>query len=88
MARCLTFGGRFGRVLHDPAVPPRDGLTQEQYIDKSAAARQTTINHFHEKLLKLKGLMRTEAGRAAAEGRHAFMEAFLKQFHAEWRGEA
>lgn len=88
VARCLTFGGRFNRALHDPSVPPRDGLTREQYTDKAAAAQQTTINHFHEKLLKLKALMRTNAGRAAAEGRHAFMEGFLRQFHAEWRGEA
>ncbi|KAL4459068.1 hypothetical protein ABPG75_013933 [Micractinium tetrahymenae] len=88
IARCLTFGGRFSRVLHDPAVPPRDTLTRQQYMDKAASAQQTTINHFHEKLLRLKGLMRTGAGRAAAEGRHAFMEAFLQQFQAEWRGEA
>lgn len=75
-------------MLHDPAVPPRDSLTREQYVDKAAAARQTTINHFYEKLLRLRGLMRTGAGRAAAEGRHAHMESFLRQFHAEWRGEA
>ena len=45
---------RFGRVLHDPSVLPRQGLTQEQYADKQAAAQQTTINHFHEKLFRLK----------------------------------
>lgn len=49
IARCLTFGGRFNRVLHDPAVPPRLELTKEQYADKAAAAQQTTINHFYEK---------------------------------------
>ncbi|GAB4823374.1 hypothetical protein N2152v2_010420 [Parachlorella kessleri] len=51
IARCLTFGGRFNRVLHDPSIPPREQLTKEQYVDKEA--RQTTLNHFHEKLLKL-----------------------------------
>ncbi|PRW59926.1 HD repeat domain-containing isoform B [Chlorella sorokiniana] len=80
IARCLTFGGRFNRVLHDPAVPPRLELTKEQYANKAAAAQQTTINHFHEKLLKLKGLMRTAAGRRLAEERHTFMEQFLERF--------
>ena len=40
-----------------------------------------------DKLLKLKGLMKTDAGRRAAEGRHVFMEAFLTQLRAEWNGE-
>ena len=52
IARCLTFGGAKGRVLHDPAVLPREQLSKEQYTDKTA--QQTTINHFYEKLLKLK----------------------------------
>lgn len=52
IARCLTFGGAKGRVLHDPAIPPRQQLTREQYMDKSA--EQTTLNHFYEKLLLLK----------------------------------
>lgn len=52
IARCFTYGGRFNRVLHDPSVKPREGLTKEQYMDKGF--QQTTINHFHEKLLKLK----------------------------------
>lgn len=52
IARCFTFGGRFARVLHDPAVPHREGLTRQQYMDRGF--QQTTINHLHEKLLKLK----------------------------------
>lgn len=55
IARCFTFGGRFNRTLHDPSVPPRtNGLTKEAYI--LGAAKSTTINHFYEKLLKLKVL--------------------------------
>jgi HD superfamily phosphodiesterase len=52
IARCFTFGGKFARELHDPDVKPRDQLTRAQYAD--GAARQTTINHFYEKLLTLK----------------------------------
>lgn len=52
IARCFTFGGAKHRVLHDPAVPPRDGLSKEQYM--AGAQQATTINHFYEKLLLLK----------------------------------
>ncbi len=55
IARCFTYGGHFKRVLHDPAVEPRSELTKQQYTDR--AFNQTTINHFHEKLLKLKVLV-------------------------------
>lgn len=82
IARCFTYGGAKGRVLYDPAVPPRVGLTRDVY----RAGDGTTINHFHEKLLTLAGTMRTGAGRAAARERHAFVVAFLEQFTAEWEG--
>jgi hypothetical protein len=52
IARCFTFGGRFSRTLYDPDVPPRENLTQEQYM--ASGAKEHTINHFYEKLLKLK----------------------------------
>jgi hypothetical protein len=39
-------------VLHDPEVAPRESLSKEQYM--SGGAQATTINHFYEKLLKLK----------------------------------
>ncbi|KAG7597353.1 HD domain [Arabidopsis suecica] len=62
IARCFTFGGSRNRVLHDPEIKPRTELTKEQYIKKED---QTTINHFHEKLLKLKKLMKTEVSLTA-----------------------
>lgn len=46
------------------------------------------FNVLLQKLLLLKDMMKTKAGRATAEKRHKFMEAYLEQFHAEWRGEA
>jgi len=36
--------------------------------------------------LKIKGLMKTAAGRAAAEKRTAIIDAFLAAFHDEWAG--
>ena len=52
IARCLTFGGRFNRVLHDPEISARTNLTREEYTNEHV--QQTTLNHFDEKLLKLK----------------------------------
>lgn len=46
----------------------------------------STVAHFYEKLLKLKDMMKTKAGRAMAETRHKFMEAYLEEFKAEWAG--
>jgi len=57
IARCFTFGGSKKRTLHDPAILPRSDLSKEKYMNKE---EQTTINHFHEKLLKLKDMMKTK----------------------------
>ncbi|CAA7391100.1 unnamed protein product [Spirodela intermedia] len=86
IARCFTFGGSKNRPLHDPSIPPRTALSKETYMNKDE--RQPSINHFHEKLLKLKDLMKTKAGQRRAEGRHKFMLDFLKVFYEEWDGRA
>ena len=39
-----------------------------------------SIQHFYDKLLRLKALMNTETGRKMAERRHAFLEAFLEEY--------
>jgi len=80
IARTFAFGGTRGRSMHDPTVVAQDHLTKEAYRQ----AEGTTINHFYEKLLRLKNGMNTETGRALATSRHAYMEGFLKQFYAEW----
>jgi len=45
---------------------------------------KSTVGHFYEKLLFLKGRMNTETGRKLADERHDFLEKFLEQFYSEW----
>jgi uncharacterized protein len=44
----------------------------------------STINHFYEKLLKLRDLMKTKTGKEMAETRHQFMIGFLDQISEEY----
>jgi len=84
IARTFNYGGFKNRKLYDPNIPPQLDMTPEEY----KASTAPTINHFYEKLLLLKDRMNTNTGRKLAEKRHQYMEAFLKQFYAEWDGEA
>ena len=47
-----------------------------------------SVQHFHEKLLLLKDLMNTEAGKTFAERRHAFLESFIAEYKEETAGGA
>jgi len=58
IARAFTYGGSRNRKMHDPAQAPRTDITKSEYT--SGDAHPTTINHFAEKLLKLKDLMKSE----------------------------
>ena len=84
ISRVFAYSGAKGRPVHDPNVRPREAMTQAEY----RSGNDTAINHFHEKLLKLKHLMNTAYGRRLAEERHQFMELFLERFHREWQGQA
>ncbi|KAF8723148.1 hypothetical protein HU200_022304 [Digitaria exilis] len=86
IARCFTYGGSKNSILHDPRILPRDNLSKEKYMSKEE--KQTSINHFHEKLFKLKDMMKTEAGKRRAEKRHKFMKDFVAEFYEEWSGRA
>jgi uncharacterized protein len=82
IARCFLYAGSKGHILYDPHIPPREHMTKEEYRAKEG----TAINHFYEKLLKLKDLMNTKTAYQMAEGRHQFMTQYLEQFYQEWEG--
>ena len=82
IARTFSYGGHKGREFYNPGIPPAAVTTKDEYRNSTSP----TINHFYEKLLKLKDLMKTPAGKQMAEERHAFMEQFLKHFFTEWEG--
>lgn len=84
IARTFNYGGYKNTLIHDPAIEPKIGMSKEEYKKHVG----TTVNHFYEKLLRLKDLMNTDTGRQLAEGRHRFMESFLSQFYDEWEGNA
>ena len=83
IARAFAYGGAHGRAMYDPDEPPAVGLNAAAYV----ARRGCTLNHFHEKLLLLRDMMNTASARALAEERHRYMQGFLEEFLAEWRGE-
>ena len=82
IARAFAFGGFKNHKIFDPEIPPALNMTKAEYKNH----KSTSINHFYEKLLKLKNLMNTEAGRALALKRHKFLEKYLEQFFEEWNG--
>lgn len=83
IARVFAYSGWKNRPIHDPDKKPRENLTEEEYRKGDDSA----INHFYEKLLKLKDSMNTDYGRTMANGRHQYMEQYLQQFYEEWEGQ-
>lgn len=82
IARTFAYGGHKGRQIHEPLEKPLEDMTAKEYEQHES----TSINHFYEKLLKLKNLMNTNTGILIAENRHAYMEEFLAKFIDEWNG--
>ena len=79
------------RPLYNPDRPLTTSevlLSGEEYAAISADNRNATYDHFFEKLLHLKGLMKTAAGRRRAQERHDFMLTFLAQLRGEIQGSA
>lgn len=82
IARTFAYGGHKGRPLYVPCDKPIENMTAKEYENHIS----NSINHFYEKLLKLKDLINTETARSIAEKRHVYMEEYLEEFFGEWEG--
>jgi uncharacterized protein len=82
IARVFAYGGSKKRDIWNPEDKPKADMNEEEYSKNLGSS----VNHFYEKLLKLKDLMNTEYAKKIAEERHKFMEAYLKEFLNEWEG--
>jgi uncharacterized protein len=82
IGRTFAYSGAKGQLMYDPEIPVREKMTKDQYRNE----KSTAINHFYEKLLKLKNKMNTASAKKLADERHAFLESFLEQFFGEWEG--
>lgn len=80
IARTFAYAGSKGELIYDPTIKPREAMTKEEYRN----GQSTAINHFYEKLLKLKSKINTPFAKRIAEERHERMVQFLDGFHQEW----
>ena len=68
--------------MHNPDITPNLNMGAEEYIK----SKSTTINHFYEKLFKLKDLMNTESAKKVAQSREMYMKNYISEFMDEWDG--
>lgn len=73
--RTIATGVMMGTALFDPADPWAERRTLDD--------KRFTIDHFFTKLLKLPSTFRTQAARAEAERRAAYLEGFADQLKSE-----
>lgn len=82
IGRTFAYGGSHKIPMHIPNMECKEDMSAKEYYENVG----TTINHFYEKLLKLKDLMNTETAKNMAKHRHEYMQEFLKEFYDEWEG--
>lgn len=82
IARAFAYGGSRGREIYNPEIAPQQDLDAITYIE----SRGSSINHFYEKLFKLKDMMNTDVGKRIAAERDEYMHRFLDKFLNEWKG--
>ncbi len=68
IARCFAYGGSKNRILYSPDEKEKEN---------------SSIQHFYDKLFKLKDLMNTESAKLIAAKRHSFMEEYITEFYRE-----
>ena len=79
IGRAFAYGGSKDRPMMDSSLP-RGAMAEAEYRSTGS-----TINHFYEKLFKIKDLMNTESARRMALYRDSVMRDFVAGFESEWR---
>ncbi|MBE5948364.1 MAG: HD domain-containing protein [Lachnospiraceae bacterium] len=82
IARAFAYGGNHNRVIHNPNINPNLDMDAKEYRNHIS----TTINHFYEKLFKLKDLMNTDIAKIIAQDRERYMKEYISEFMDEWEG--
>ncbi|KAI8982206.1 hypothetical protein BDF20DRAFT_865612 [Mycotypha africana] len=91
--RCAAFSGARNRPLYIPAIDghyqhssegaTKKDLTRDEYLAEQSNKQSSAIAHFHDKLFKLKSMIRTAKGSELAIERHNFMLTFVQQIEKE-----
>lgn len=68
IARCFAYGGSKSRILYTPDEEMKS---------------ESSVQHFYDKLFKLKDLMNTQTAKEIAEHRHKFMEQYINELYNE-----
>ena len=84
IARAFAYGGYKNRSFYDPKIAVQTYKAAKEYRNTNS----TTINHFYEKLFKLKDLMNTPQAKKIAENREKFMKIFIQNFYLDWEGKS
>ena len=84
IARCFAIGGKKGNTIYNPEV----GIIEVNSYEEYRIKERHSINHFYEKLLKIKDTINTETAKMIAIERTKYMEEFLEEFYKEWEGQA
>ena len=82
IARTFAYNGKKGNQIYDPDMGIVEIKSEEEYRNKKRHA----INHFYEKLLKIKYTINTKEGKKIADMRTKYMQEFLVEFYDEWNG--
>lgn len=80
IARIFAFGGNNNRPIYDPDIEPNMDMSADEY----ALSPTTSVNHFYEKIFRLKELMNTDVAREIALYREEYMREYLQTFLDEW----
>ena len=84
IVRAIYFGGQHSERIYDPSIAPRQNMSRDDYRNLN---NETIINHFYEKLLKIKSMLNTAAAQKVAQHRQQVMLDFLEEFKSEWNSE-